>query len=680
MYVKRHTPTTTEPSRNAESPSLDDELAIADSEMKSDEKVTPVNKEKDASNKELTMINAGVQDEGQAGSDPGKKDKARLDQTLVMLQCFNLNQVMWFMLDQTLNPMDLAVSDSSTQQNPEHLDEEFTTNAYPNVQENLKLPNEDQKPQEEDPEKTNAESEVQSMVIVPIHQDTSSVPPMTTPVTDLTTSQSDSPNVHAPLPTSTTTTTTITTTTTLPPPPQPQQSTTYPILLQRISELEQHMATLIQENFALEERLKKHGSRLYKLENLNIPQKVSKVVDEIVTDVVDWAMQAPLRARFSDLPAVDMKEILQQWMFEDNSYKAHEVHKNLFEALQKSLERDYSNQLLADLDEARRKKRKKRDSPRTPSGLHLHDHLLHHLQQAYLVLQHQGSEASSLSKTAASSQQTMAWTTSDTRYESAGFTGTQETTPRDNQLNNDSIPHKQKKKQILNRLDFPSSNVSDVENNWASALVLTYEPPAENLLLAKTGDMMTFMNWYCQKVNKTMLTQADFEGKAYELFKLLPRLSFILVPEGRILQGHLNHLPGLDIRMLSSAVKLWTRNLVIRQWVKDFQLGIESYQKQLNLTKPGWDAIGFEFKHDYTIIDSPRVVEALDYRVKEYKVNQLNPGINTRFWTEKDVERSKEFLHAIEQILKTRRILRNLEYFVGGQVRDIDYRLLQRTE
>ncbi|GKF00359.1 hypothetical protein Tco_0023709, partial [Tanacetum coccineum] len=119
--------------------------------------------------------------------------------------------------------------------------------------------------------------------------------------------------------------------------------------------------------------------------------------------------------------------------------------------------------------------------------------------------------------------------------------------------------------------------------------------------------------------------------------------------------------------------------------------------KQLNLTKPGWDAKGFEYKHDYTIIDSPRAVvflvsnnkrkimrfneiykfsdgtltnilEALDYRVKEYKVNQLNPGMNTRFWTAKDVTRRKEFIHAIERRHKTRRIFRNLECFVGGHV------------
>ncbi|GKF20191.1 hypothetical protein Tco_0068829 [Tanacetum coccineum] len=121
---------------------------------------------------------------------------------------------------------------------------------------------------------------------------------------------------------------------------------------------------------------------------------------------------------------------------------------------------------------------------------------------------------------------------------------------------------------------------------------------------------------------------------------------------------------------------------------------------QLNLTKPRWDATGFEFKHDFTLIDSLRAVtfrdkygvqmimrfneihkfsddtlqlidEALDYRVKEFKVNKMNPGLNTRFWTRKDVDRKR---------LKTRRIYQNLESFVGGRIREGDYRLLKRTE
>nr|GEZ06767.1 hypothetical protein [Tanacetum cinerariifolium] len=220
-----------------------------------------------------------------------------------------------------------------------------------------------EKQQEEEPEKTNAEAEVQSMVSALIHQDTSSVPLMTTPVIDLMMSHSSSP-----LPTSSVTTLTVMTTTIPPPPPQPQQSTTDPTLMKRIDKLKQHMANLLQYNLALEERLDKHRSRLYKLENLNILHQVSKVVDEIVTDAVDWAMQAPLRARFSDLPAIDMKEILQQRMFEDKSYKAHEDHKKLYDALEKSLERDYLDQLLSDLEEARQKKTKRHDLPRTPFG------------------------------------------------------------------------------------------------------------------------------------------------------------------------------------------------------------------------------------------------------------------------------------------------------------------------
>ncbi|GJT81652.1 hypothetical protein Tco_1055994 [Tanacetum coccineum] len=206
------------------------------------------------------------------------------------------------------------------------------------------------------------------MVSVTIHQDTSAIPPMTSPVIDLI-SRPDSPNEHRPLPTiATATATTTTSITTLPLPPQPQQSTTDSILIKQISELEQHMADLIQGNLALEERMDKHGSRLYKLENLNIPHQVSKAVDEIVTDVVDWAIQAPLRDRFRDLPKADMKEILHHRMWETNSYKAHEDHKKLYEALEKSMDRDHSDQLLTDLAEARRKKKKRHDSPKIPLG------------------------------------------------------------------------------------------------------------------------------------------------------------------------------------------------------------------------------------------------------------------------------------------------------------------------
>ncbi|GJR74805.1 retrovirus-related pol polyprotein from transposon TNT 1-94 [Tanacetum coccineum] len=59
----RCTPMPTEASGHAESPSLDAELALTDSETKSDNKVP--------------KINSGDQDEGQVGPNPGGQDEGR---------------------------------------------------------------------------------------------------------------------------------------------------------------------------------------------------------------------------------------------------------------------------------------------------------------------------------------------------------------------------------------------------------------------------------------------------------------------------------------------------------------------------------------------------------------------------------------------------------------------------
>ncbi|GKA19983.1 hypothetical protein Tco_0699898 [Tanacetum coccineum] len=54
-------------------------------------------------------------------------------------------------------------------------------------------------------------------------------------------------------------------------------------------------------------------------------------------------------------------------MWETNSYKAHEDYK-LYEALEKSIDRAHSDQLLTNLAKARRNKKKRHDSPKTPLG------------------------------------------------------------------------------------------------------------------------------------------------------------------------------------------------------------------------------------------------------------------------------------------------------------------------
>ncbi|GJR93227.1 hypothetical protein Tco_0265401 [Tanacetum coccineum] len=170
----------TEPSGHDESSSLYAELGLTDSEMEFDE--------------EVPRINAEDQDEGQARPNPDQtenlklptEDQVRLEEpasfTGTLSSLLNLNKELSF-ADQFLV----------------------------------------EKSQEDEPEKTKTESKVQSIVTAPIHQDTSSIPLMTTPVIDLTVSQPVSTTIQAPLPTSTAIVTTITTTTSLlPPPPQPQ--------------------------------------------------------------------------------------------------------------------------------------------------------------------------------------------------------------------------------------------------------------------------------------------------------------------------------------------------------------------------------------------------------------------------------------------------------------------------
>ncbi|GKE13191.1 hypothetical protein Tco_1416742, partial [Tanacetum coccineum] len=206
-------------------------MAIPDTLISEDIRSAPyyleTKSDNEASREGQAESDPGKQVEGQAGSDPGVAADSRIQPSHVVHAGPNLEH------------MYLEVSDTSPQPNPEQMDEEFTTTAYPN------------KSQEDEPEKTSTEVEVQSMVTVPIHQDTSSVPLMTSPIIDLTVSQPASTTVQASLPTSTATTA-ITTTTTLPP-PQPQQGVSNSIIIQRIGELERSIMDQVDTNQALEE-------------------------------------------------------------------------------------------------------------------------------------------------------------------------------------------------------------------------------------------------------------------------------------------------------------------------------------------------------------------------------------------------------------------------------------------
>nr|GFC49560.1 hypothetical protein [Tanacetum cinerariifolium] len=57
------------------------------------------------------------------------------------------------------------------------------------------------------------------------------------------------------------------------------------------------------------------------------------------------------------------------------------------------------------------------------------------------------------------------------------------------------------------------------ENNWANALAKSYKDPEENKLLSKTGDIGSFIKWFCKRIGKKKLSKSDFKGSAFKMVK-----------------------------------------------------------------------------------------------------------------------------------------------------------------
>nr|GFA63770.1 hypothetical protein [Tanacetum cinerariifolium] len=77
-------------------------------------------------------------------------------------------------------------------------------------------------------------------------------------------------------------------------------------------------------------------------------------------------------------------------------------------------------------------------------------------------------------------------------------------------------------------------------------------------------------------------------------------------------------------------------------------------------------------QHDGTLND---VRNALDYRLKGIRMQYLP----TTIWRKGDKDRAAAIIQAIDKMLKTSRIMRSLERFVGGRQYEGDFRMLQRT-
>nr|GEU89603.1 hypothetical protein [Tanacetum cinerariifolium] len=607
---QRRTPAPTEPSAHAESPLIYVELGLTDSDMKSDEEVPHV-------------VNIGAQYKGQTGRNPRENLKLTVEEHVILEE---------------------PASSTGTLSSLQHLAKEFSFGSQFFNDKLSKAEN----------EKTTAETEAESMVSIIILQDTSSIPYMTSPMIDLI-SKPDSSNDHRPLP-ATATATIIKTTTiiNLPLPPQPQQGTTDSILIKRMGELEQIMANLIQDNKHLEER---------------------------------------------DLPEADMKDILHQRMWETNSYQPHKDHMILMKKEEKETfftenttwslpHQPPPPSLPAGPSGTSRSSRASRSSqlplPPPPPSTNLTWTTIDIRRKPYV---------SSIPKDlhmdddTAPDEQVHTFDDEDignAHIPKSSALASTYAPPPDNSLLAQTgemaifmdckpLPLDGPPGQVTFQFDFffnkdldylrycrkggrPALSISKMKATYYPDVGLEQMVPDQMWIdeeckydIAAIIEVFYMYGYdYMKKIvlrradlNEHIIAEKDFKYMYISDFEDLSLLN---------LQGHLKHLPPKDKKILTTAVNLWTRNLVIRQREEDFQLGIESYHTQLNLTKPRWDAISFEYKHGFTLIYSPRAItfrdkygvqmimrfneihkfrdgtlhqidEALDYRVKKFKDN-----------------------------------------------------------
>nr|GEZ53663.1 hypothetical protein [Tanacetum cinerariifolium] len=518
--------------------------------------------------------------EGQARPDPGNAE-ARVQSTSSPVVHAGSDR----------EHMDTDVANVTLQPSMEQLYEGFTATIYPNVQENLKLAVKEPVLLEEPASSSGTLSSLQHLsrdftfgdqflCDKPSDADKS----VETEVESM--SPKELPQLKA------TTTDITTTTTTLPPLYAPQQSTTEAMMVKRIGELEHTLADLIKVNKTMEER---------------------------------------------DLPEADMKEILHQRMWETDSYKSHEVHMQLFEALEKSINRDQSEELGHDLAEARKKKKKSRESPKTPPGSPSNQPPPPSLPA--------GSAAPSPAKTVATTKY-QAWSTPDVTLNPLVSL-----TPDDLDLDEAMGPDKQAQlsdeEDIENSLLAHTGDITKPQDLEGPAyeIVKVFHPDVIHLqyqmkechkLLTDSVDDPILRHNVSKPlplggppgqvtIQSDFFFNKDLEYLRYGSKGRHPALSISkmkaayypdagpeqMVPDQfwieeeckydiaamygishwwfqrqrfyidrHTSEGHLNHLPPKDKKILTTTVNQWTRQLVIRQRVEDFQLGIESYQTQ----------------------------------------------------------------------------------------------------
>nr|GFC78197.1 hypothetical protein [Tanacetum cinerariifolium] len=93
-----------------------------------------------------------------------------------------------------------------------------------------------------------------------------------------------------------------------------------------------------------------------------------------------------------------------------------------------------------------------------------------------------------------------------------------------------------------------------------------------------------------------------------------------------LVQGKLSNLTVEEHFAFNVSLRMFTRSIVIQRRVEDLQLGVESYQKRLNLTKPDTYRPDLKRREAYTAHSNPRgfIYQNKDKKNRLMRIDELH--------------------------------------------------------
>ncbi|GJU40936.1 hypothetical protein Tco_1193893 [Tanacetum coccineum] len=188
--------------------------------------------------------------------------------------------------------------------------------------------------------------------------------------------------------------------------------------------------------------------------------------------------------------------------------------------------------------------------------------------------------------------------------------------------------------------------------------------------------LWSLVKWY----NYEYLEEIEVRTDDQKLYKFkegdFPRLNLRNIEDMPLLlvQKKISNLEKDVIFELNVAFRMFTRRFVILKRVEDLQLGVKSYQKKLNITKPETFKSDISKRTLYTAYNNP---QGYIY-VYKFKRNRMDYLLKSRR-SNLDKQWSCIMIKAIDKLQLERRLMRNLEKFVGGREYGEDFRLHKQT-